>query len=175
LHPPASAKQEKQDWRSAEILRLQLPDRLHRMSGLLEGSASLDTHWSRILFHDLFGERGGSVARDPDASTDEDPGSPASDAGIRRGRGQFGAMAMTTDVYRDDADFSPGRSPIAAAVVLLGVFVAAYLAVAGLIRVLSSPDTTSVVMRQTGVNKGNRSAGPERTVSVLRSRGNSHA
>jgi len=97
----------------------------------------MDTHWSRILYHDLFSEPADRVARSRDAPT--------------------------------DADFKPGRSPIGAAVILLGVFIATYLAVAGLVRVLSGPDTTSVVMRQTGVMEGNQSADPERAALVLRS------
>lgn len=164
-----AAKQEKQDRRSREIPLQQSADRLYRMSGLAKEIPSLDTHWSRILYHDLFREPADGVARDADASTGDDPVSPASDSGIRRARGQLDAMAMATDVYRDDGDFTPGRSPIAAAVILLGVFIATYLAVAGLVRVLSGPDTTSVAMRQTGVMEGNRSADPERASFVLRS------
>lgn len=171
--PPA--KQEKQDRRSGEILMQQLADKLYRMSRLAKESPSLDTHWSRILYHDLFSEPADGVASGTDASTDDDPVSPASDSGNHRARGQLAAIAVATNVHRDDADSQSGRSPIAAAVILLGVFIAAYLAVAGLVRVLSGPDTTSVAMRQTGVTGAQSVCSPgERCarVSFLR---NSHA
>jgi hypothetical protein len=42
------------------------------MSDLTEDSPSLDTHWSRILYHDLFNERAGGAARDQDALIDDD-------------------------------------------------------------------------------------------------------
>ena len=164
----ASVKQEKQDRRSGEIILPQSADRLYRMSGLAKESPSLDTHWSRILYHDLFSERADGVPRDRNALTD-DPVSPVSDSGIRRAHGPLEMIAMPRAVYSDDADFRPGRSPIAAAVILLGVFIATYLAVAGLVRVLSGPDTTSVAMRRTGVIEGNRSADPEHAAFVLRS------
>lgn len=135
----------------------------------------MDTHWTRIFYHDLFSEPADAVARDSDALTDDDPAAPASDSVIRRARGQREAMAMAADVRRDDGGSKFGGSPIAAAVILLGVFIATYLAVAGLVRVLSGPDTTSVVMRQTGVTAAQSVCGPgERCVRASFPR-NTHA
>jgi hypothetical protein len=42
------------------------------MSDLTEESSSLHTHWSRILYHDLFRERAGGAARGQDALIGDD-------------------------------------------------------------------------------------------------------
>lgn len=145
------------------------------MSGLPEESPSVETHWSRILYHDLFSDRATGAARDRDALTGEERVLLISDHVIRRDGGQVDVIASAAGRPRDDANSRPGRSPIAAAAMLLGVFIAGYLAVAGLVRALSTPGTTSVVMRQIGATEGNRLADHERAAFVINSRGNSHA
>ena len=50
---------------------------------------------------------------------------------------------MKTKDVSDDAGASRIRSPIAAGMTLLGIYIAMYLAVAGVIRVLTSPDAAA--------------------------------
>ena len=51
---------------------------------------------------------------------------------------------VTTKDASDDAGTPRTRSPIAAGMTLLGIYIAMYLAVAGVIRVLTSPDAAPV-------------------------------
>jgi hypothetical protein len=58
---------------------------------------------------------------------------------------------VTTNSAGDDAGIPRIKSPIAAGVVLLGIYIAMYLAVAGVIHVLTSPDAAAVASERSTV------------------------
>jgi hypothetical protein len=51
---------------------------------------------------------------------------------------------MATDDPRDDADGRRFRSPIRSGLILLGIYIAMYLAVGGVVHLLTSPDAAAV-------------------------------
>jgi len=51
---------------------------------------------------------------------------------------------VTTGVPREDTGIVGARSPMAAGLTLLGIYVAMYLIVAGLVHVLTSPDAAAI-------------------------------
>lgn len=82
-----------------------------------------ETHWSRILFHDLFeapprAERARVVSR------------------------QKEIRMNTRQPQQHDPAF--GRSPLGSAVILLGIYIAMYLAVAGIVHALSPSESATV-------------------------------
>lgn len=85
----------------------------------------IDTHWSRIFYYDLFAADTGDSTRRPDDLDSE------------------GTFDATDSASRDFASRHI-RSPIQAALILLAIFIAMYLAVAGVMYVLASPDAAAV-------------------------------
>ena len=85
-------------------------------------TSPVDTHWTRILYHDLLQANSPSASQLPTALTGKEADVAA--------RGPS-----------DGAGAHRPRSPIASAVILLGIYVAMYLAVAGIKHALTSPDT----------------------------------
>jgi hypothetical protein len=51
---------------------------------------------------------------------------------------------MATDNTSDDADSRRFRSPIRSGLILLGIYIAMYLAVGGVVHILTSPDAAAV-------------------------------
>ena len=91
-----------------------------------EAIPRIDTHWSRIFYYDLFAADTGDSTRRPDDLDSEET---------------FDATEL-----RQVVTSLPGiiRSPIQAALILLAIFIAMYLAVAGVMYVLASPDAAAV-------------------------------
>jgi hypothetical protein len=85
----------------------------------------IDTHWSRIFYYDLFAADTGDSTRRPDDLESKE------------------TFDATDPASRDFASRHI-RSPIQAAVILLAIFIAMYLAVAGVMYVLASPDAAAV-------------------------------
>lgn len=85
-------------------------------------TSPVDTHWSRILYHDLL------QPSSPDAS--EPPAAPP-----------HNELDVAARVAGSDVGARRARSPIASAVILLGIYVAMYLAVSGITHALANQPT----------------------------------
>jgi hypothetical protein len=91
----------------------------------------LDTHWSRILYYDLLTPDTGGGATAP----------------VRRRKETF----MTTRKSRPRGDRIIESSPLGSAMILLGIYIAMYLAVAEVVHVLTPPDALAAVAREQAV------------------------
>ncbi len=59
------------------------------------------------------------------------------------------AIFVATEDTNHGADYPRARSPIKTAAILLGIYIAMYLAVAGMVRVLTSPDALAATVPDT--------------------------
>ncbi len=104
------------------------------------------THWSRIFYYDLFTGDRGATATHPDGVTNRSR-QPARDGATRRLHGNQ-VETLVTPKDTDHDDWVPRfKTPIEAAAILLGVYIAIYLTVAGIVHVLGSPDATAAAAR----------------------------
>ena len=104
------------------------------------------THWSRIFYSNLF-----------DDDPDDEPWLPPSDSNGHRSAREPSELIGAHDtamqrrwiVEKQDFHRETGsdqmQSPIAAAAILLGIYVAMYLAVGGIVHVLTPPDAAAHV------------------------------
>jgi hypothetical protein len=99
----------------------------------------LVTHWSRISYYDLFtGDHDGSTPN-PGETTDGGLRQPHKDCVAHHSHGKY--MGIVVRKQPSHSDPTPSsKSPIKVAAVLLGIYVAMYLCVAGLIHILGSPE-----------------------------------
>lgn len=111
------------------------------------------THWSRILYYDLYtGDAGGGAQ-----------GSGAvNNGGSRQAAPESHGNNTEELVARKDPDHDDWiprfRTPIEAAAILLGIYIAIYLTVAGLVHALGSPDTAAATAA--GASIATHSAAP---------------
>jgi hypothetical protein len=102
------------------------------------------THWSRIFYRDLFDADDEPCLPPPD-SDGHRSGPPqlqlinAHDIAIRR------RWIVKKQDFHPETDSDRMQSPIAAAAILLGIYVAMYLAVGGIVRVLAPPEAVAHV------------------------------
>jgi hypothetical protein len=97
------------------------------------------THWSRIFYQDLFtGGHDGSTPN-PGEATDSRLRRPSRDFVAHRSRGEYTGIVARKNPSQDDRTPS-SRSPLKAAAVLLGIYIAMYLCTAGLLHILGSPE-----------------------------------
>lgn len=90
--------------------------------------APLETHWSRILYYDLFDAAAAADAR----ATRERPVQPRKEPRM-----------PSSDPFRDPPPIVE-RSPLAGALVLLGIYVVLYLSVAAALHVLEPANASTV-------------------------------
>ena len=100
----------------------------------------LVTHWSRIFYYDLFTGDHDASTPNPGETTDDGLPQPSKDCVAHRSHGKYTEIVARRGPNYDDRTPS-SRSPIKAAAVLLGIYIAMYLGVAGLLHILSSPQT----------------------------------
>ena len=96
------------------------------MSSTETAEQRVDTHWTRILYHDLYAPHAGAAAAPAARPRKEIP--------------------MASKPSHEDRLI--GRTPLGAAMVLLGIYIAMYLAVAEAVQVLSPPDAAAAVARE---------------------------
>jgi len=108
------------------------------------------THWSRIFYHDLF--TGNTHGNALDSASVGD--------GERRQTQEFEAPhvhrsnveTIVTRKHPDRDEWIPRfRTPIEAAVILLGIYVAIYLTVAGIVHAVGSPDAAAAAKPDTSI------------------------
>ena len=104
------------------------------------------THWSRIFYSNLF-----------DDDADDEPCLPPSDSNGHRSAREPSDVISAQDIamqrrwivekqnFHRETGSARMQSPIAAAAILLGIYVAMYLAVGGIIHVLTPPDAAAHV------------------------------
>ena len=104
----------------------------------------VETHWSRILYYDLFSSRSGDST--PDSREFADGYMPAA-YGLRTlpSRGKNREIFVATKRSSRDTDLDHVESRIKGTAVLLGIYVAMYLAVWVILRVLTSSDATTSI------------------------------
>jgi hypothetical protein len=100
------------------------------------------THWGRIFYYDLVtGEHDGKTSN-PGETTDGGLRRPSEDCVAHHSHGKYtGIVARKTPSHDDRTPSS--RSPIKAAAVLLGIYIATYLCVAGEVHILGSPEAAA--------------------------------
>jgi hypothetical protein len=150
-------KQTKQNGPSGEFRLLHPPNTLDPAERFKErrvqkpnpagnpGISGIDTHWSRILYCDLFTAGPGDSTPEPCKETPME------------------------DKNRDYI-FRHVRSPISAAAVLLGLYVATYLTVAAVVHALSSLDAAAAVASEYSMPSNEASASSVPAVDVADSR-----
>jgi len=89
-----------------------------------EGPVLLDTHWTRILHQDLFDAPARAVARSPERKE---------------------TRMTTRQTQPHDPELA--RSPLGSAMILLGIYIAMYLAVAEVVHVLAPAEASPVASR----------------------------
>jgi hypothetical protein len=100
------------------------------------------TRWSRIFYYDLVtGDHDGS-APNPGETTDGGLRQPSKVCVAHHSHGVYTGIVARKNPSHDDRTPS-SRSPIKAAAVLLGIYIAMYLCVAGLLHILGSPETAA--------------------------------
>jgi len=109
------------------------------------------THWSRIFYYDLFtGDTGSGAPVAPETDRRDSYRPVPDDAAPDLHREN-----KETFVPRKDPDHDNWiprfRTPIEAAVILLGIYATIYLTVAGIVHVLGSPDATAAVAPDTSI------------------------
>jgi len=116
------AKRGKQNDARAEMRARREVPRLRSMT-FTERPVLLETHWTRILHQDLFDAPARAAAQPARKETRMAP----------------------TDTQRHDPDLA--RSPLGSAMILLGIYIAMYLAVAEVVHVLAPADASTVASR----------------------------
>ena len=97
------------------------------------------THWSRISYYGLVtGDHDGKTPN-PDETTDGGLRQPSMDCVAHHSHGKYMGIVARKKASRYDRTPS-SRSPIKVAAVLLGICIAMYLCVAGLLHILGSPE-----------------------------------
>jgi hypothetical protein len=111
------------------------------------------THWSRIFYYDLFSAEAGLEPANATEKHAEALPRPAEPFAVPDGR----RKEVETSMARKDSDQDDWlprfRTPIEAAVILLGLYIAIYLAIGGIVHVLGSPDAAAAAARNAAIAK----------------------
>jgi hypothetical protein len=105
-------------------------------------SSPFVTHWSRIFYYDLVTGNHDGKTPNPGETTDGGLRQPSKDCVAHHSHGKYAKIVTRKHPSQDDRTPS-SRSPIKAAAVLLGIYIAMYLCVAGLFHILGSPETAA--------------------------------
>ena len=133
----------------ADLQRRQVYDEATRSRGPVAQRTEPDaiisllvTHWSRIFYCDLVtGDHDGSTPN-PGETTGGGLRQPSKDCAAHHSRGKHTELVARKDPNHDDPTPS-SKAPIKAAAVLIGIYIAMYLCVAGLLHILDSPRTAA--------------------------------